>query len=83
MADASLKHADVVDFIRKANMKNLESVKIFDLFLDDKAVGAGKKSMAYTLTFRHAERTLTDQEVNGAVEKLREKLAAQLGVELR
>ncbi|MBQ4106808.1 MAG: phenylalanine--tRNA ligase subunit beta [Lentisphaeria bacterium] len=83
VADASLKHADVVDFIRKANMKNLESVKIFDLFLDDKAVGAGKKSMAYTLTFRHAERTLTDQEVNGAVEKLREKLAAQLGVELR
>ena len=83
VADASLKHADVVDFIRKTNLKHLESVKIFDLFLDPKALGAGKKSMGYTLTFRHAERTLTDQEVNGAVEKLREKLAAQLGVELR
>lgn len=39
--------------------------------------------MAYTLTFRSDERTLTDQEVNDAHEKLRAKLVSGLGVELR
>ena len=63
-------------------LKNLESVKLFDIFSDEK-LGAGKKSMAYTLTFRHAERTLTDNEINGVYEKLRERLARELGVELR
>ena len=43
----------------------------------------GTKSMAYTLTFRSDERTLTDQEVNDAHEKLRAKLVSGLGVELR
>ena len=41
------------------------------------------KSMAYTLTFRNPERTLTDAEVNSRFEKLRGRLAAELKVELR
>ncbi|MBO5762620.1 MAG: phenylalanine--tRNA ligase subunit beta [Lentisphaeria bacterium] len=82
VADQSLEHAAVLDFIRRCNLKNLESVKLFDIFSDEK-LGAGKKSMAYTLTFRHAERTLTDNEINGVYEKLRERLARELGVELR
>ena len=43
----------------------------------------GKKSMAYSLTFRSGERTLTDDEVNKAHEKLRARLEHGLGVELR
>ena len=46
-------------------------------------MGAGKKSMAYSLTFRNPERTLTDAEVNQGFEKLREKLVNGLKVELR
>ena len=39
--------------------------------------------MAYSLSFRNKERTLTDNEVNAAVEKIRAKLEKELNVELR
>jgi phenylalanyl-tRNA synthetase beta chain len=83
VADKSLEHQTVIEFIENAKIKNFESVKLFDIFTDDKAIGAGKKSMAYTLTFRNSERTLTDKEVNNAFEKLRRRMESQLNIELR
>ena len=83
IADKSLKHETVIDFIAKAKLKNLEKVQLFDIFEDDKHIGAGRRSMAYTLTFRNPERTLTDKEVNNAFDKLRNRLASELKVELR
>ncbi|MBU8902463.1 MAG: hypothetical protein KOO69_06965, partial [Victivallales bacterium] len=83
VADKSLEHQAVIKFIKSAKLKNFESVKLFDIFSDDKAIGVGKKSMAYTLTFRNSERTLTDKEVNNAFEKLRRRMESQLNIELR
>ena len=83
IADKSLEHQTVIEFIENAKLKNFESVKLFDIFTDDKAIGAGKKSMAYTLTFRNSGRTLTDKEVNNAFEKLRGRMESQLNIELR
>jgi phenylalanyl-tRNA synthetase beta chain len=83
IAPKSLEHKTVIDFIENAKLKNLESVKLFDIFTDAEAVGENKKSMAYTLTFRNAERTLTDKEVNNAFEKLRKNMEKQLNIELR
>ena len=39
--------------------------------------------MAYTLSFRNRERTLTDNEVNAAMDKIRKRLESELKVELR
>ncbi|MPN24054.1 Phenylalanine--tRNA ligase beta subunit [bioreactor metagenome] len=78
LAPAGLTHAEVLEFFRKAKPADLESVRLFDIFEKD-----GRKSMAYQLTFRNAERTLTDAEVNTRFEKLREKLKSDLKVELR
>jgi len=83
IADKLLEHQTVIEFIENAKLKNFESVKLFDIFNDDKAIGAGKKSMAYTLIFRNSERTLTDKEVNNAFEKLRRRMESQLNIELR
>jgi len=83
VAPEALTHQEVVDFIGKAKLKALEKIELFDIFRDDQAVGAGKKSLAYSLTFRHPDRTLTDEEVNAGMEKLRERLAKELQVELR
>jgi phenylalanyl-tRNA synthetase beta chain len=58
-------------------------VRLFDIFVGDDLKKQQKKSMAYSLSFRNRERTLTDTEVNAAVEKIRAKLAAELKVELR
>ncbi len=82
LAPADLENRKVMDFIKNAHVPNLEKVELFDLFCDA-SLGEGKKSMAYTLVFRSSERTLTDNEVNTAHEKLRTKLEKGLGVELR
>jgi len=83
VADAALEHAKVIDFIRRCKAPYLESVRLFDIFADDKLKAAGRKSLAYKLTFRNRERTLTDVEINRAVDQLRAKLAVELQVELR
>jgi phenylalanyl-tRNA synthetase beta chain len=83
VAPESLTHGEVVDFIKKCKAPNFESVRLFDIFVGDDLKKQQKKSMAYSLSFRNRERTLTDTEVNAAVEKIRAKLAAELKVELR
>ncbi len=83
VADKSLKHDDVIKFIAGAKLKNLEKVQLFDIYEDEKHIGPNRRSMAYTLTFRNSERTLTDKEVNKPFEKLRQRLASELKVELR
>ena len=82
VADSSIEHSNVVEFIRKSKVKNLESITLFDIFEDD-SLGDNKISMAYSMTFRHAERTLTDKEVNKSYEQIRKNLESGLNIELR
>ncbi len=82
VAPKSLTHGEVLDFIHSLKLQNLEAVSIFDIFEND-SIGADKKSMAYSLTFRSNERTLTDNEVNALYEQVRKSLAEKLQVELR
>ena len=81
LAPGSLDHAQVIEFINGCKLKNLESIELFDIFADPSL--GGRKSMAYSLTFRASDRTLTDDEVNASHEQLRSKLVSGLGVELR
>lgn len=60
----------------------LESVRLFDLYTGAQ-VGAGKKSLAYALTFRASDRTLKTEEVNTAREAILDGLASDLGAVLR
>jgi phenylalanyl-tRNA synthetase beta chain len=83
VADEALEHAQVMAVIRDAALEHLEKAELFDVFHDEATLGKGRKSLAYTLTFRHPERTLTDDEVNRAHQRLRDKLAADLGIALR
>ena len=83
VASADLSCGDIIDFIRRKKLQNLESVQLFDIFEDDALKAKQQKSMAFSLTFRNSERTLKDDEVNAAVEKLRNALANELKVELR
>ncbi len=82
-APAELTHGEVIDFIKRCKAANFESVRLFDIFVDDNLKKQSKKSMAYSLTFRNKERTLTDAEVNAAMDKVRNKLVSELKVELR
>lgn len=53
----------------------IESVEVFDVY-QGKGLPDGKKSLAFSLRFRSAERTLTDDEVNAAFTKLQADIAA-------
>ena len=81
VTDEATPAAALLDCIRKGGSKILESVSLFDIYTGDK-IGEGKKSLAYSLIFRAADRTLTDEEVDASVEKML-KLLAEIGVELR
>jgi phenylalanyl-tRNA synthetase beta chain len=64
----------------------LEKVAFFDAVVGEEAerlFGAGKKSLAYTLTYRDRTRTLTNDEITVVHAKIRERLQRELGVELR
>jgi phenylalanyl-tRNA synthetase beta chain len=75
-------HEAVLQVVKQAKPANLESVDLFDVFRG-KNVPAGQKSMAYAFTYRHAERTLTDTEVNAAHEKLVAQLKQRLQAVVR
>ena len=59
--------------IRKAGGKILESVDLFDVYQGSQ-IEAGKKSVAYSLKFRAADRTLSDEDIDPALEKIFAKL---------
>ena len=81
VADDALPAADIASRIRKAAGKALESLTLFDVYTGEH-MAPGKKSLAYSLVLRAADRTLTDEEAENAVKKVLANLA-EIGVELR
>lgn len=81
----AVPQAKVEETIRQAKAPNLESVRLFDLFRDDKGekIPADHKSLAYALTYRAPDRTLTEREVNEAHDLVRKKLVADLACTFR
>ena len=85
VAPLALPHAEIESVLKKANEPLLAGVELFDVFTDPTGarVPADRKSLAYSLTYRSAERTLTADEVNAAHAKLKERLKTELAVSLR
>jgi phenylalanyl-tRNA synthetase beta chain len=80
-----LAHAEILRTIEKPKEPLLESVQLFDLFEAKKGTdrGPSEKSLAYRLTYRDKNRTLTNEEVTVAHARIRERLQRELGVTLR
>jgi phenylalanyl-tRNA synthetase beta chain len=80
-----LAHGKVAAVLAGANEPLLEDVMLFDVFTDPSGqkIDASRKSMAYSLTYRASDRTLTSNEVNAAHDRLKALLKAKLPVELR
>lgn len=81
VVDEHIAASELKDCATQSAGELLESVRIFDVYTGDK-VDPGKKSVALSLVYRNAERTLTDDEVSEAHQKvvgeLEQRLAAQL-----
>jgi len=81
----NLSHEKIISTIESAHEPLLSRVELFDVFSGgaQQNFGAGKKSMAYALTYRDKTRTLTNEEITVVHAKIRERLQRELGVELR
>jgi phenylalanyl-tRNA synthetase beta chain len=75
-------HDAVLGVVRQAKPPGLESVELFDVFRGQN-VPAGQKSLAYAFTYRAADRTLTDDEVNTAHGRVVDRLKQGLGAVVR
>ena len=75
---ASLVQATILG----AGGRLLVDARLFDVFRSDQ-IGAGKKSLAYALTFQAPDRTLTDKQAADVQSKIVKKLEKELGAKLR
>ncbi|MCF8054188.1 MAG: phenylalanine--tRNA ligase subunit beta [Deltaproteobacteria bacterium] len=69
-------------YIAAANEQLLEKTTVFDVFRG-KGVAAGKKSMAVRFVYRSSEKTLTEEEIKEAHERVLKALVQNSGAELR
>ena len=83
VVDESVTCEDLERRIRSAGGKLLAGVRLFDVYRDEERVGAGKKSMAFALTYRAADHTLTSEEVEKAHSRLVAKVCKATGGEIR
>jgi phenylalanyl-tRNA synthetase beta chain len=66
VVDKAVPHADVEAALREGAGELLEGIRLFDVYENDEQLGEGRKSLAYALRFRAADRTLTVDEASAA-----------------
>jgi phenylalanyl-tRNA synthetase beta chain len=82
VVDESVPADKVAELIRQTGGKLLSDVRLFDLFRSD-ALGASKKSLAYSLTYQASDRTLKDDEIKALRNKIIKRLEHELDAKLR
>ena len=81
ICDKDLPVVTMEKAIKNAAPKLIEQVNLFDVYTGNQ-VESGKKSVAYNIVLRACDRTLTDEETDGAIKKILKALSA-VGAELR
>lgn len=81
VVDKEIFVGQIEEVIKECGGKLLESYKLFDVY-EGEQIAKGKKSVAYTMTFRAKDRTLETSEVDGIIAKILKELG-KLGIEIR
>ena len=82
LVDIDVNAADIEKAMTKAAGQNLTQITLFDVYTG-KQVEEGKKSLAFSLTFQSNDKTLTDAEIDPAIEKIVVKLQKDFNANLR
>jgi phenylalanyl-tRNA synthetase beta chain len=82
VVDESLPAERVAELIRLTGGKVVRDIRLFDVYRGEK-IGAGKKSLAYSLTYQASDRTLNDKDVAGLRAHILRRLEQELGAKLR
>ena len=82
LVDRSVRYETVENAISDARINKLKRHALFDVFESEK-LGTGKKSMAISFTFQDEEKTLTDKETDGMMNKIISIFEKKLNAEVR
>ncbi len=82
VVDVNVPAGDVLTTLRDTAGDLADRVELFDVFRSD-TIGAGRVSLAFTVSFRAPERTLTDDEVAARRQRLIDAVVRAHGAELR
>ena len=82
IGDADIPEQKIAKTILTIGGEYLQKVRLFDLY-DQEPIPAGKRSLAYSLEFQNESRTLKDDEVDAAFDKIVKVLADEYGYQLR
>ncbi|MFD5133204.1 phenylalanine--tRNA ligase subunit beta [Streptomyces olindensis] len=83
VVDAVVPAAEVEEALRDGAGELLESIRLFDVYENAEQLGEGRKSLAYALRFRAADRTLTVDEASAARDAAVALAGERVGAELR
>lgn len=82
LVSETVSHRQVIDIIEQNGGKWLQQVRLFDLYQGEH-IEAGKKSVAYSLSYLNPDATLKEEEVNKDFDKVKEVLKQELNAEIR
>ena len=82
LVEETSTNAEIAEIIRKSAGKFLTKLQVFDVYQGEN-IEAGKKSMAYNLTFANPEATLTDEEINRMMSKVIKNLEEKFQAVIR
>lgn len=82
LVDVDVNATDIEKAMTKVAGQNLTQITLFDVYTG-KQVEEGKKSLAFSLTFQSNDKTLTDAEIDPAIEKIVAKLQKDFNANLR
>jgi phenylalanyl-tRNA synthetase beta chain len=82
IVEKSLPFETIENAVYNIGLQKLHGVQLFDIFESEK-LGTDKKSMAISLTFLDNEKTLTDKEIDGMMNRVMKTAEEELKAEIR
>ncbi len=82
LLDTTVRAAQVFDILKKIKSKNVEEVILFDMYTGA-GIPDGKKSLGIRIRYRDMTKTLTEEEVGKAHDRMIGTLCEKLGAEIR
>ncbi|MBL7794061.1 MAG: phenylalanine--tRNA ligase subunit beta, partial [Saprospiraceae bacterium] len=83
VVENSVRFSDIAAIAAKAGKKWLKDTNLFDVYVNEAQLGAGKKSYAVSFVFEDPEKTLQDKEVDQVVEQMIGAFETQLSAHIR
>lgn len=82
VVNKSVRFEEIEEVTNRVKTNKLAGMQLFDVFESDK-LGEGKKSMAVNFIFQDSEKTMTDTDIEGLMQKLVKMYESELGAEIR